>query len=47
VEPVEKVDQKPTDGLKSGSEASKMRLLGLKRGSEADATAFFNSLDHF
>jgi hypothetical protein len=43
-EPVEKVGGRSIDGLKSGSEASKMVSLGLKRGSEAGTGEFFNTL---
>jgi hypothetical protein len=43
-EPVEKVGGRAVEGLKSGSDISKMVLFGLKRGSKADARRFFNSL---
>jgi hypothetical protein len=43
-EPVEKVGFRSIGGVKSGSEASKIVPLALKRGSEAGAGEFFNSL---
>ena len=43
-EPVEKVGFRSISGVKSGSEVSKIVPLALKRGAEAGAGEFFNSL---
>jgi hypothetical protein len=40
IELVEKVDQRPTDGLKSGSGASHMGKVGLKRGQKRAPESF-------